>query len=163
MKKIVSLLLLLLVVPFAVYAEKGLEVSREVAINAPVDKVWAVMGNFTDMSWNPLIVKTEIVEGEAEVPGAVRVLTLNDGSQITEQLVSFQPEENIYTYTITDSVLPISEYESHISAMSKDGTTLVKWEARYATDTTADADMAAPVIQELFEAGLAGLKMKAEQ
>ena len=168
MKKLLAVLMiagltLVLTVPLSVFAQEKLHVERSIGIDAPIDKVWALMGDFTDMSWNPMIVKTELTAGEATVPGAVRVLTLEDGSQISETLVSFQPEENVYTYTITESQLPISEHQGKISTTSQDGITIVNWEASYVTDNAADADTVAQTIQELFEKGLQGLKVTAEQ
>ena len=35
------------------------KVTEIVEINAPADKVWAVVGNFQDMSWVPVVAKTE--------------------------------------------------------------------------------------------------------
>ena len=35
------------------------KVTESIEINAPVDKVWAVVGNFQDMSWLPIVAKTE--------------------------------------------------------------------------------------------------------
>ena len=42
-------------------------------INAPADKVWAVIGNFQDMSWLPPVEKTEGTGGN-EPDKATRVL-----------------------------------------------------------------------------------------
>lgn len=163
MTKFIARLALLFALPFAAYAQQALEVNRGVGIDAPIDKVWELMGNFTDMSWNPLIVKTELVAGEATIPGAMRVLTLNDGSQIKQALVSFDPEEKVYTYKITESVLPMRQHQGKISTMSKDGITMVNWEATYTTDSEADAEVVSQTMQALFEKGLEGLKIKAEQ
>lgn len=35
------------------------KVVESVEINAPADKVWAVIGNFQDASWIPAVAKTE--------------------------------------------------------------------------------------------------------
>ena len=35
------------------------KVTETVEINAPADKVWAVIGNFQDMSWHPAVAKLE--------------------------------------------------------------------------------------------------------
>ena len=35
------------------------KVTESIEINAPVDKVWAVVGNFQDINWLPIVAKTE--------------------------------------------------------------------------------------------------------
>ena len=39
------------------------KVTVTVEINAPADKVWAVIGNFQDMSWHPIVAKVEGIPG----------------------------------------------------------------------------------------------------
>ena len=56
--------------------------SSPIEINAPADKVWAVIGNFQDASWIPAVAKTE-GKGGNDV-GATRTLTLQSGGTIEE-------------------------------------------------------------------------------
>lgn len=42
------------------------KVVSKIEINAPVEKVWAVVGNFQDMSWHPAIAKTEGSGGNSD-------------------------------------------------------------------------------------------------
>jgi len=42
----------------------------------------------------------------------VRVLTTKDGAKITERLDRYQPKIFSYTYRITDSPLPVTDYVS---------------------------------------------------
>ena len=37
--------------------------TETVEISAPADKVWAIIGNFQDMSWHPAVAKLEGSEG----------------------------------------------------------------------------------------------------
>mgnify|MGYP000712863181 FL=1 len=60
------------------------KVSESIEINAPVDKVWKVVGNFQDMSWLPVVAKTEGKGGNDA--NATRTLTLKNGGVIEEQL-----------------------------------------------------------------------------
>jgi hypothetical protein len=52
------------------------KVRESIEINAPPAKVWAVIGNFQDMSWLPPVSKTEGDKGNAIE--ATRKLTLAD-------------------------------------------------------------------------------------
>src|SRR5512141_1070588 len=91
------------------------KVTETVEINAPPDKVWAVIGNFQDMSWHPAIAKTE-GKGGNDV-NATRTLTLKSGGTIEEQLDKYNATDHFYAYEITKvdvKVLPINDYSSRI-------------------------------------------------
>jgi hypothetical protein len=61
------------------------KVVETVDINAPADKVWAVIGNFQDMSWHPAVAKLEGTGGNDA--NATRTLTLQSGGTIAEKLI----------------------------------------------------------------------------
>ncbi len=61
------------------------KVTETVEINAPADKVWAVVGNFQDMSWHPAFAKLEGAGGNDA--NATRTLTLTSGGTIDEKLL----------------------------------------------------------------------------
>ena len=60
------------------------KVTETVTINAPADKVWAVMGNFQDMSWHPAIASTKGEGGNDK--DAKRTLTLKAGASSRKPL-----------------------------------------------------------------------------
>ena len=60
------------------------KVTESIEINAPADKVWAAVGNFQDMSWLPIVAKTEGTGGNDV--NATRKLTLKNGGIVEEQL-----------------------------------------------------------------------------
>ena len=51
------LLLALFPTPASAHGPSRQKVTETVEINAPADKVWAVIGNFQDMSWHPAVAK----------------------------------------------------------------------------------------------------------
>ena len=67
------------------------KVVSKIEINAPVDKVWAAVGNFQDMSWHPAVAKTEGTGGNDV--GATRKLTLQSGGVINEKLTKYDAED----------------------------------------------------------------------
>ena len=90
--------------------------SKRIEINAPADKVWAVVGNFQDMSWLPVVAKTEGTGGNDV--NATRKLTLKSGGTIDEKLDKYDADEHTYGYEITKvdvKVLPVNDYSSHIT------------------------------------------------
>jgi hypothetical protein len=75
------------------------KVQEHVEINAAPAKVWAVIGNFQDMSWLGVVEKTEGDKGN-EI-GATRKLTLKGGATVDEELYKFDAEKMSYSYRIT--------------------------------------------------------------
>ena len=75
------------------------KVTETIEINAPPEKVWAVIGNFGDMSWLPVVEKTEASDGN--IPDkALRKLVLKGGGVFEESLSKYSAESMSYGYRI---------------------------------------------------------------
>lgn len=91
------------------------KVQESVEINAPIAKVWEVVGNFQDLNWHPAVEKTEGTGGNE--PGAKRTLTLKGGGLIHEALIKYDAASHKMKYEITDvdvKVLPVKNYSSYL-------------------------------------------------
>ncbi len=100
------------------------KVTLSVDIAAPPEEVWAVIGNFQDMSWHPAVFSST-GEGGNDID-ATRVLTLGQegGPTISEVLYKYDAAKMTYSYRITDvlvEVLPVTNYSSHLTVTPKDG------------------------------------------
>ncbi len=145
------------------------KVTETIVIDAPVDKVWAVLGNFQDMDWHPLVTKTE-GEGGNSVD-ATRVLTLKSGGKTDELLTKYKDGKMMF-YEITKvdvKVLPVSNFSSRFTVEDQDGKTLVQWRAAFYrgypnNDPPPELNDEAAVtsIKAFVKAGLEGLKSKVE-
>jgi hypothetical protein len=141
-----------------------------IEINAPVDKVWAAVGNFQDMSWHPAIAKTEGTGGNDV--GATRTLTTGGGGKIQEKLTKYDAEGKIYSYEITDvdvKVLPITNYSSTLSVKDAGGKSTVEWKGAYYRGYVNNEpppelsdEAAVKAITDIYKAGLEALKKKLE-
>lgn len=122
-----------LALPAAAHGPTRQKVTETVEINAPADKVWAVIGNFQDMSWHPAVTKTEGEGGNAE--GAKRTLTLDGGGLIHESLLNYDADKKSLKYQITDvdvKVLPVNNYSSWLSVEEADvGKSVVTWKGAF--------------------------------
>jgi hypothetical protein len=146
------------------------KVTETIEINAPVEKVWAVVGNFQDMSWLPIVAKTE-GKGGNEV-NATRTLTLKNGGTVEEQLDKYSAEDHMYGYEISKvdvKVLPVNDYSSHITVEANgDKSTVTWWGGFYRgymlNDPPPDLtdEVALKAVTDLYKTGLAGLKKKVE-
>jgi mxaD protein len=159
--------------PLAVFADqaKTLKVKESVEINAKADDVWAKANNFGDLgAWHPAVKKTEILEGENNKKGAVRLLTLQDGGTIKEKLKAYNAKKMSFTYEIIEGVLPVSHYVSTVSVKAgKDGKTTVVWEGSFKRKDTSAApakgqgdEDASNTITGVYKGGLENLKKISE-
>ncbi|WP_179377791.1 SRPBCC family protein [Rhodococcus sp. ACS1] len=83
-------------------------------IHASATEVWALAGNFGNMSWHPTVTSCTIVDGAAQTPGAIREIHLQDGSRILERLVELDRQGRSFTYSFVGTP-PIPVSASHTS------------------------------------------------
>lgn len=146
------------------------KVVSKIEINAPVDKVWEVVGNFQDMSWHPAVAKTEGTGGNDA--GATRKLTLQSGGVINEKLTKHSAEERGLAYEITDvdvKVLPVTNYSAQINVTGTAEKSIVEWRAAFYrgfvnNDPPPELsdEAAVKAVTEIIEGGLGALKKKFE-
>ncbi|MGB5559082.1 MAG: SRPBCC family protein [Paracoccaceae bacterium] len=98
-------------------------------------EVWAVIGNFQDMSWHPAVHSSTGENGNNI--DATRVLTLGaeGGPTISEILYKYSAEKMSYSYRITEvlvEVLPVTNYSSHLTVKPLDnGNSIVEWRGAF--------------------------------
>ncbi len=149
------------------------KVELSIDIAAPADKVWARVANFHDMSWLPLVARTE-GEGGNEV-GANRLLVLKAEGEptIAEQLTRYSAERMSYSYKITRvdvKVLPVTNYTSHLTVSADgDGKSRVEWRGAFYrgfpnNDPPPELNDAAAIaaVTGVYRAGLEALKAELE-
>lgn len=151
--------------------DETIRVKETIEINAPANKVWAIVGNFGDMgAWHPAVAKTEITGGTNNEAGATRVLTLQDGGKINETLTARDPAGMTMKYDITESVLPVREYSATLTVTGNGSKSTVLWKSMFkrldpANPPAAGKDdkTARDTITHIFKTGLENLKKVAEQ
>ncbi|MCK0196561.1 SRPBCC family protein [Ancylobacter sp. 6x-1] len=147
------------------------KVSETIEINAPADKVWAVVSNFQDGGWIPIVAKTEGTGGNA--PGAKRTLTLKNGATVDEEVAKLEPEKMTLMYRIDKvdvKVLPVNNYSSWLIVTPEDGgKSKVEWRGAFYrgyenNDPPPELsdEAAIKAVTGLYKMGLDGLKKKIE-
>lgn len=171
-KPILAALALAVMVPSAAMAHgpSRQKVTETIEINAPAEKVWAAIGNFQDMSWHPVVAKTE--GSGANTIGAKRTLTLKPGGTIEEALTAFKPEVMSYSYEITNvdvKTLPVANYSSTIKVTGDGGKSTIEWRGAFYrgfmnNDPPPELsdEAAVKAVTGVYKAGLEGLKKKLE-
>ena len=151
--------LLIILATFTTLAVGNLSVTKSITIHSPAASVWAKIKDFNALnSWHPAVVNDEIVEGENNQMGAVRLLTLGDGGTITEKLLAWDDTGMSLSYSILEGVLPVSNYESTLSVrVLSDTSSDVTWTGSFSAGGGADDQTAFDTISGIYEAGLENL------
>ncbi len=87
-------------------------VIRSAVIDAPIDRVWAVLRDFNSHHrWHPAVARSQMENDlDGDVVGGVRRFNLTDGAELREQLLHHSDRDSTITYSILDSSLPLLDY-----------------------------------------------------
>lgn len=88
-----------------------------VDVAAPPAKVWAMIGNFQDLSWAPTVAKVTGTDGNT-ANQAHRTVILKDGAVLPdEELDDYNPNRMEYTTFlphVDPKVFPVADYSTHV-------------------------------------------------
>ena len=118
------------------------QVVESIEINAPADKVWAIVGDFSGLhKWHPGIQSTEMKSDD------LRILSLAVDKKITERLVERDEEKMELKYKIIDmsvletfefagrkierKVLPVNSYTGFLSVIAEADGSKVTWKGEF--------------------------------
>lgn len=129
----------------------ALDVSVTKDTKASPAEAWKKVGEFCAISsWHPAVAKCELSKDGDET---YRTLTLGDGGQIFEKLVSRDDDKMTYTYTIEKGPLPVKAYTSTISVTEAGDGSTIGWTGTFEAEGASDED-ATKVVTGIYEAGL---------
>lgn len=130
------------------------KVDMKTNLDVTADEVWKLIGGFNTLpDWHPAIEKSELEE-----EGSMRRLSLAGGGTIVEKLEKLDDNERVYSYSIIDSPLPVSNYIATIRVKEDgEGKTTVEWSSEFEAEGTAENE-AMDVIAGIYQAGFDNLK-----
>ena len=143
---------------------------EKILINASIEKTWAVVKDFDQISkWHPSVKSSE-GDGVNKSDG-IRRLTL-EGGVIVESLDYYSEKEHEYNYrlkTENTAAFPISSHTTAIQLIAEGDKTLVKWKSRFYRGDTGNGpsknlndESAIQAMQSFVQKGLQGLKETVE-
>ena len=139
-----------------------IKVVRSAVIDAPVERVWAVLRDFNShTAWHPIIADSMIEAGEAaDQIGCVRSFTLKDGNRVREQLLALSDVDHISTYCILDATLPMRRYVAtvQLKRITDGNRTFWHWESTFDAPRGREAEFAELVGKSVYETGFEGLR-----
>ena len=135
-----------LLAPAAAHGPTRQKVTETIAIDAPADKVWALVKDFSALkNWHPAVAESPADKGNDE--GSVRQIKLKNGG-----------------------ALPVTNYTSTITVKAEGAGSVVEWRGAFyrgypnndpPPDQNDEAAVAA--VTGVYKAGLANLKAMAEK
>ncbi|HZN51509.1 MAG TPA: SRPBCC family protein, partial [Methylomirabilota bacterium] len=138
-----------------------IRVRRSAVIDAPIERVWAVLRDFNSHSaWHPAVGPSTIERGEpADQVGCVRDFTLKDGNQIREQLLALSDRDHVSTYCILDATLPMRNYVAtvQLKRVTDGDRTFWHWESTFDVPRGREREFEQLVGGQVYEAGFTGL------
>jgi NADPH:quinone reductase len=137
-------------------------VVRSTIIDAPIERVWAVLRDFNSHDqWHGVVAKSEIeAQQRSDQVGCVRSFTLQDGNRIREQLLTLSDTEYKSTYCIVEATVPLQRYVATVTLKPvTDGQrTFWHWESTFATPPGQEAELRDLVAKGVYEAGFENLR-----
>jgi hypothetical protein len=128
--------------------------SMSADLKTSADSVWKAIGGFNALpDWHPAIEKSELEE-----EGQVRRLELAGGGTVIEKLESKDDGSRTYSYSITDSPLPVANYFATIKVTGEGDDCTVEWSGEFDPAAGASMEDATAVVRGVYEIGLENLK-----
>jgi NADPH2:quinone reductase len=138
-----------------------IRVTRSCTIDAPLDRVWAVLRDFNShIDWHPIIDRSVIERGEsADQVGCVRNFTLKDGNHIREQLLTLSDRDFVSTYCILEATVPLQRYVATVKLkpVTDGNRTFWHWQSTFDAPRGRERELAEMVGRNVYEAGMAAL------
>lgn len=128
---------------------------------APVDRVWAVMRDFSGMAqWHPAL--TEMVMESGARPdkvSAVRAFRFN-GEPVRQQLVALDDERRSFAYRILESGMPLRDYHSEVRLrpVTETNHTFAVWTGDWDATPEDDRTLRPLFERDVYQTGLATLE-----
>ena len=139
-----------------------IRVTRSAIIDAPIERVWAVLRDFNShTAWHPAVAESEIEGGDSpDQVGCVRRFTLRDGNLIREQLLTLSDYDFQCTYSILESPMGVENYVAtlKLTPVTDGDRTFAEWWAEFDCAPEREGELAQSIGQGVFQVGLDALK-----
>ncbi len=143
------------------------KVVRSTVIDAPIERVWAVIRDFNSHDqWHDVVDQSRIESGErSDQVGCVRSFSLKDGNRIREQLLTLDDREHKSTYCIVEATVPLQRYVATVTLkpVTDGNRTFWHWESTFSTPPGQERELREMVARDVYEAGFENLRRHLRQ
>jgi NADPH:quinone reductase-like Zn-dependent oxidoreductase len=139
-----------------------IKVVRSAVIDAPIERVWAILRDFNShTAWHPVVAESEIENGEpSDQVGCVRSFRLHDGHTIREQLLALSDRDHVSSYCILEASLPLRQYVAtvQLKRVTDGDRTFWHWQSTFDTPRGREQEFTDLVGRGVYEGGFEGLR-----
>src|SRR3954466_10400511 len=143
------------------------KIVRSTVIDAPIERVWAVLRDFNSHDkWHSAGAGSRIEGNErSDQVGCVRSFMLKDGNRIREQLLTLSDTDYRSTYCIVEATVPLQRYVATVTLkpVTDGDRTFWHWESTFATPPGMERELRQMVAEGVYEAGFENLRRHLER
>jgi|TARA_B100001964_G_scaffold20749_1_gene21085 hypothetical protein len=138
------------------------KVDKSTVIDAPIERVWAVLRDFNGHeSWHPAVAESRIEnQNPADKIGAVRNFRLEDGGVLREQLLALSDREHSFSYCLLDTPIPLFNYVAHVALkpVTDGNRTFWQWRSSFTTPEGREEELQRVVGEDIYMQGFAAIR-----
>jgi NADPH:quinone reductase len=138
------------------------KVVRSAVIDAPIERVWAILRDFNShAAWHPVVAESEIENGEpSDQVGCVRSFRLHDGHTVREQLLALSDRDHVSSYCILEASIPLRQYVAtvQLKRVTDGDRTFWHWQSTFDAPRGREQELADLVGRSVYEDGFEGLR-----
>src|SRR5262249_8150227 len=131
------------------------KVVRSTIIDAPIERVWAVLRDFNSHDrWHEVVDASRIDGGaRSDRVGGVRSFPLKDGTRIREHLLTLSDREYRSTYCIVEATVPLQRYVATVTLkpVTDGARTFWHWESTFAAPRGRERELREMVAHDVYE------------
>src|SRR4029077_15542891 len=139
-----------------------IRVTRSAVIDAPIERVWAVLRDFNShTAWDPVVAESRIEAGEpSHKIVCLRRFPLRDANRIREQLLALSDRDHVSTSCILDASVPLRRYVATLQLKRvTDGERAIwHWQSTFDAPPGRERELAEMVGTGGYEGGFEGLR-----
>jgi ligand-binding SRPBCC domain-containing protein len=130
---------------------------NSIRIDAPPEKVWAVLARLDVLDqYDPVVKKSEVISPERQGLGASRRCDLVAGGWFKEKVVAFEPHRSI-SFELFECTLPVRRLKHDYTLTAEEGGTRVRQRMEYQLKMGfLGRLMDAVVVRRKWDAGIRG-------
>lgn len=138
------------------------KIDKSTVIEAPVERVWAVLRDFNLHSqYHPAVAASQIERGQpSDKVGCVRRFHLQDGSELRELLLTLSDADMAFSYCLLDTPVPLLNYVAHnrLAPVTDVDWTFWHWHCRFDTPRGREQALFQTISTDIYDAGFRAVR-----
>lgn len=139
-----------------------IHVYESAIIDQPISRVWDLLRDFNAHDkWHPAVASSTVQDNRAaDQVGAVRDFMLTTGERVCEQLLKLSDCHYSFSYTITESDVPLHNYVAHVELkpVTSSDATFWRWTSKFDAPDGREDEFRELVATGIYRSGFQGAR-----